>query len=381
MNPTPKTVSHPLSTFYPSILLLFLFHLSVNAQVISKDPRDLLTVGSESIVFQSEINKSEYKLYINLPDSYDSDPTKTYPVYYALDGYRIFDTTTRIYKGMWNDGFAPETIIVGIDYSASKDRPSLHRTKNLTPTTMEGRPTSGGAPLFLQVLHDEIIPMIDRLYRSDKVNRTLMGTSFAALFAQYVLFTQPSLCSNYIINNPTLWWDNEYPYQLEEAFYQKNKNLNTKVIFLSGEFDDVARVTKMVEQIKGHDYSGMTLGFRVVENMGHLGGEAEAINQGMRYVYKRPTVILPEAELRAYCGTYRDREYTFEIAIKDGELNLIHKWAPQGVKIQAINKTEFAVLGRYFDFHFNKNEEGDVIGFYTQGGTDSSRSRTAIKIN
>lgn len=369
-----------INSFYTSTIILLLLSLIGNAQTVSKEPKDLFIVGSESINFLSEINNSEYIFHINLPESYNTDSSKTYPVFYVLDGSRVFGTTTHVYNGIWDDGFAPEMIIVGITFSGEKARPNLHRTRDLTPTAIGRISSSGGTPLFLKVLSHEIIPLIDRLYKTDKTNRTLVGTSFAGLFTHYTLFTKPSLFNSYIINNPTLWWDDDYPYKLEEAFYQNNKSLNAKVIFLNSEFNDMPSATKMFEQIKKHNYDNMILDFRMIENMGHLGGEAEAINQGMRFVYKRSAIKLPEEKLREYCGTYKDGNYVREIMIKDGELILTREGELHGEKIKAISKSEFAILGRYFDFHFNRNEKGEVIGFFSQQDTNPDRSRTAIKI-
>lgn len=371
-----KVIKNHINLFF----LAFLLPLLGGAQVISKDRKDLFVVGSESVNFQSKITGSEYKLHINLPESYDkNNTTKKYPVFYALDGYRIFGASTLVYNGIWDDGFAPEMIIVGIT-NGTKTSPTLHRTRDLTPTVIERIESSGGASKFLKVLSDEIIPLIDSLYHSDKTNRTLAGTSFAGLFTHYTLFTEPDLFNNYIINNPTLWWDNRYSYKLEEEFYRNNKSLNANVIYLNSEFNDMASATQMVDQIKKHDYDNMIIDFRIVENMGHLGGEAEAINQGMRFAFKRPTIKLPEEELKEYCGTYKDGNYIREIVIKDGELSLKREGELQGEKIKAIRKSEFAVLGRYFDFHFNRNEKGEVIGFYSQQSTNPHRSRTVIKI-
>lgn len=368
-----------ISIFYVFITLFYLYPLLGHAQVISKEPEDLFTVGSESIHFTSEINHSDYILHINLPESYGKNPLKIYPVFYALDGYRIFGTTTHIYNGIWDDGFAPEIIIVGITNSGSKESPTLHRTRDLTPTTIERIATSGGAPTFLKVLRDEIIPLTDRLYKTDKTNRTLFGTSFAGMFTQYILYTEPSLFDNYIIHNPTLWWDNRYLFALEKTFYQNNKSLASKVIILNSEFNDMPTAVEMYEQIKEHNYRDMILDFRVVDNVGHLGGEAEAINQGMSFAYRRPSINLPEEELKQYCGIYKDGTYVREIALKDGELILRRVGETNGAKIQAINKSEFSILGRYFNFHFNRNEKGEVHGFTSQLDTDS-RMRTTIKI-
>lgn len=376
-----KLINLEVSALSALLVFLLLLPILAEAQVISRAPEDLFVVGSESINFRSDVTNSEYKLYINLPESYDRDTLKSYPVYYALDGNRTFGVTTRIYNGLWDDGFAPEIIIVGITYSGSKTNPNENRSRDLTPTNIERIASSGGASNFLKLLSDELIPFIDGRYRTDKTNRTLAGTSFAGMFTHFALFTQPSLFNNYIINNPTFWWDEDYSYKLEMTFYQSNKSLNAKVIYLSGEFDALPNVTRMIEQIERHDYGNLTLRFREVENMAHLGGEAEAINQGMRFVFRRSTIRLPEEELVEYCGTYQDGAYVREIVIRDGELNLVRQGASEGAKILALNQSEFALLGRYFDFHFNRDEKGAVISFSSQRGTDPSGIRTAIKIN
>ncbi len=374
-----RTIKNHIPAFSAIVFLLFLFPQSGNTQVVSKKSEDLFTVGSEAINFHSEINNSDYKLYINLPASYHHDSTKRYPVFYTLDGYRTFGVAVQVFEGIWDDGFAPEMIIVGINNGGTNERPTLTRSRDLTPTAIERIAASGGASTFLKVLSDEIIPMIDGLYKTNKTDRTLAGTSFAGMFTYYTLFTQPTLFNNYIINNATFWWDDDYLLKLEEIFHQKNKNLNAKVVFMNSEFNDMPMAIQMYEQIKNHQYKNLTLGFRKIDNMGHLGGEAEAINQGMRFAYKRPSIKLTEKELKPYCGTYEDGNYVREIVIKDGELNLTRAGASQGIPIQAITSSEFAVLGKYFNLHFNRDEKGKVISFTNQLDTDRTRVRTAFK--
>ena len=151
------------------------------------------------------------------------------------------------------------------------------------------------------------------------------------------------------------------------------------MIFFTGEYDNgKTNTTRMNDQMKRHQYINLDLDFREVENMGHLGGETEALSQGMRFIYKRPTILLPEDELKEYCGTYQAGDYILEIVIRDGELTLIHKWRPEGVKIRAINTSEFAVSEKYLDFHFKRNEEGKIISFFRQ--RDHWNSGTAVKI-
>jgi predicted alpha/beta superfamily hydrolase len=367
--------------FYFYNLILLIFPLMASAQIISKEPKDLFSTGSESIIFTSEINGKGYKLFVKLPENYQTNSEKEYPVYYALDGYWTFAIAASINKSISEDGFAPEMIIIGISYPGDNPDYGALRESDLSPTVIKEVPSSGDAPKFLKVLSDEIIPMIDSIYRTDKTNRTLTGSSLAGLFALYTLFTQPSLFNHYIIHNPSLWWDNGYMFQLEKNFAKRNTNINARVMMVSGEYDGgKAEAAKMVEQIKKHQYKNMALNFRVVENMGHGGSEAEGVSQGMIFLYKqRPIIILPENELKAYTGTYKIDNLTYEIIIKDKELTMITKFPDEEDKINALNKSEFSMNGNYFDFHFNRDKNGKVIGFFYQQNLWGG-SVTALKI-
>ncbi|MDW3195276.1 MAG: alpha/beta hydrolase-fold protein [Cytophagales bacterium] len=375
-----KTIKHRISIFQVLFLLSLLIPQSVTAQVISKAPEDLFIVGSESIVFKSEVTDSDYRLYVNLPENYAHDSDKTYPVYYALDGNRTFVMSTQIYQSLRFDGFAPEVIIVGITYGGSKADYGLNRSRDLTPTNIELIPTSGGAANFLKMLREELIPFIDQHFRTDPTNRTLAGTSFAGLFTHYTLFNEPTLFNNYLINNPTFWWEEDYGYKLEEAFYQKRRSLNARVLYTIGAYDAVEEVIEMVNQIREHDYANLSLGFREVDHMGHMGGEAEAINQGMRFAYRLPEMKLPKETLEEYCGTYQDGSYVREVVISQGDLHLVRQGQTTGTKIQATSPGSFALQGTYFDFHFKRNEEGKVIGFSYQRDFDGTNIRTAAKV-
>jgi predicted alpha/beta superfamily hydrolase len=371
-----KKQLHP---FYLYVFVLLIFPFFISAQIISKEPKDLFIVGTESITFKSEINAKEYKLYVNLPENYTEDSTKTYSVFYALDAHWRFGSATSIYNDLRADGFVPELIIIGITYAGENPNYGLLRGEDLTPTAMAFKKSSGGAQKFLGVLSKEIIPMIDSLYRTDKTDRKLAGTSYGGLFSHYVLFSQPGLFNGYLINNASFWWDNDYSFKLEEEFYKGNKSLNARVLFVGGEYDHgLSNTKRMFNQIKEHHYENLELNFHLDEDVAHSGGNVEAMLKGMRFIYKRPAILLPEDELIEYCGTYQNGDKMLEIVIRDGELTLIQESQPDGVKIQALNKSEFTLLGRYFDFHFNRNEEGKVIGFFSR--TSRRRSLTAVKI-
>ncbi len=91
------------------------------------------------------------------------------------------------------------------------------RAHDLTPTasfalTADGKPlplpTSGGGQSFRRMIATELIPLIDRRYRTTPF-RILFGHSFGGLFTVDVLLTQPDLFRAYVAASPSLWWDND----------------------------------------------------------------------------------------------------------------------------------------------------------------------------
>jgi predicted alpha/beta superfamily hydrolase len=65
------------------------------------------------------------------------------------------------------------------------------RARDFTPTRTSGDPNSGGAPAFLDFLEHELIPFIDRTYRTNTSDRGLLGHSLGGLFALYALEQRP----------------------------------------------------------------------------------------------------------------------------------------------------------------------------------------------
>lgn len=93
------------------------------------------------------------------------------------------------------------------------------------------QPWAGGAPQFLRVLKEEIIPLIDRKFRTTQ-DRAIHGASMGGLFAAYVLFTDPDLFSRYAITSASVWWDSTSILQRQEEF-AKNRTSVPKRLFLS----------------------------------------------------------------------------------------------------------------------------------------------------
>lgn len=356
------------------------FSFSVFAQGNNEERYRGVETGSETRILESKINGKLYKLYINLPNSYNSDSAKTYPVLYALDGQWAFTNIVTAYWDIHWDGFVPDIIIVGLTWGGKNPNYDSLRMHDYTPSLDTSMKNSGGGKEYLEVLGKEVIPFIDREYRTNKVDRALTGLSLGGLFTLYAMFHATDLFNGFIIINPSLWWDDGLAFKNEEEYAKQNKLLNARVYMVSSELDDVMAIQNMVDQIKSRNYQGLNLESRILEGMGHSGSKSEAHARGMIFIYKRPSVKLSEDILDEYTGTYiQDSLWTVYIISKDGELFLKYGEGEDLDKIYAISETEFSWKGSYRDFSFTRNESGKVTGFKIEYANNSFSSAKKVK--
>jgi predicted alpha/beta superfamily hydrolase len=76
----------------------------------------------------------------------------------------------------------PPVIIVNIGQSPAGDAMTL-RAHDFTPIALANVAGSGGGPAFLDFLEHELIPLIDRTYRTNPSDRGLLGHSLGGEFA------------------------------------------------------------------------------------------------------------------------------------------------------------------------------------------------------
>jgi uncharacterized protein len=214
-----KTMIGKTATLFFSLCLVFV-NTSV-AQVVS--------FGESYRIHSSQVNEErEYKVY--LPDSYKWARDKRYPVLYLLDGDSHFFHTAAAVDFLSGQGEIPEMIVVAI---ASKVR-----VRDFTQTDWSSHWVGGGgADKFRAFLSKELIPEIDRTYRTQDF-RVLFGHSAAGQFALYCLTSDPNLFQAYFALSPSLDWDDELPLRSLESYFSSAQTLKTFVYV--GRGDDYA---------------------------------------------------------------------------------------------------------------------------------------------
>lgn len=148
-------------------------------------------------VIESGVLGEERALLVHLPESYEREQTRRYPVLYVLDGASHASHTAESARLMARIGVMPEVIVVGVPNGGDE-----RRERDYTP------PPSGQANRFLSFLKSELIPHIDGHYRTTPT-RMLAGNSRGGLFVVYSLVEAPELFSARFAFSPALWRDDE----------------------------------------------------------------------------------------------------------------------------------------------------------------------------
>ena len=251
--------------------------------------------------FISAFNGKPYRITIALPFGYSSLDTTKYPTLYLLDGDPNLPLAALIQRNMTYDHEVPNIILVGIGYQVEDfltSRP--YRTLDYTPTRdlrIDSIMTanhhmvmvSGGSQKFLQVLKEEIIPFINRNYKTN-TDRGIAGHSFGGLFTVYTLFQAPELFNRYLISSPSLDWDNDEVFREEARFFNLgNRALSARIFICAGSLEPdpmIPDIEKLVGILKKRNYKGVDISEQVFDNETHLSVMPFAISKGLRAIYR-----------------------------------------------------------------------------------------------
>ena len=161
-----------------------------------------VTIG-ETFRIQSAVLNEERTYQVHLPDSYRWAKDRRYPVLYVLDGRSHFVHSVGSVDFLSEQGQIPETIVVAVA--------STVRIRDFTQTDWkEAWVGGGGAANFKRFLSAEMIPLVEKTYRTDGF-RTLAGHSAGGQFVLYTLTSEPALFHAYIALSPSLDWDGRLP--------------------------------------------------------------------------------------------------------------------------------------------------------------------------
>jgi predicted alpha/beta superfamily hydrolase len=227
------------------------YHIA-SGETVDIAPHFMTTTGTvETLIadFHSTILDNDRVIYAYLPASYLENTDATYPVVYMHDGQNLWAALPAIaFSGTWNVDTAfddasnegtcsvgtvvgwgaqplgaapvtcngdadctsgacrtfPEAIVIGVANTAN-------RIYEYTPTTDPTTAGGGGADLYLQMLVQELKPVIDGMLRTRPgVDSTAMaGSSLGGLVTAYAGLKYPGVYGRIAEISPSTWWNTD----------------------------------------------------------------------------------------------------------------------------------------------------------------------------
>jgi predicted alpha/beta superfamily hydrolase len=288
------------TTVSVTMALVAIFYNECFAQINAKPKM----IELEGHFVKSSINGKTYQLFVTLPFEYEGRKDKTYPVLYQLDGiysFPIIHATKRILESQGEiepvitvaiaDSIISPLVFMSSRYYdfmpiSDKEQDSILATRSGLPKEMF---ISGGSDEFIETLETDLIPFIDKTYRTNGDNG-LAGHSAGGLFTVYCLFKRPQLFKRYAINSPPLQWKNDFLLDFKDDFFKNLKGQKKKIFVSTAENDspDILRTYfKFKESLKKKKYQGLDLEFVEFENESHNSAIPSSISKTLTVLYAR----------------------------------------------------------------------------------------------
>ena len=238
-------------------------------------------------IISSEITAKAYLIHMSFPENYSIQDSITYPVLYVLDGkttYGYFESPSYIDFEKIED-----VIIVGISHKAMGIQSKINRFIDYTPYrdtitekrfekkfgVQNGTITTGGAQKFLKCLRQEIIPFIDKHYKTNSV-RGISGHSLGGLFVAYCFVNSDNYFTKFGINSPSFQLNEKIFLEPAVSKFSGNQNWNidpTKVFISTGENESpmmVSNVIKFSMSLKKRNYENVDMDWHIYKNKTHI---------------------------------------------------------------------------------------------------------------
>jgi predicted alpha/beta superfamily hydrolase len=226
------------------------FIVSANGQtnqVIDGNAAPLI-IG-ETFSINSRILSEARRINVYLPPEYAKSADSRLPVLYMPDGGigEDFLHVAGLVQVSVGNGTMRPFLLVGIE--------NTERRRDMTgPTENEEdkkiAPRVGGSAAFRKFIRDELMPQIERRYRTTN-EKAIVGESLAGLFVVETFLIEPDLFDTYIAFDPSLWWNNRKLVASAAERLRANPKLNKTLYFASSGDKGVPEITQPLADVLG----------------------------------------------------------------------------------------------------------------------------------
>jgi predicted alpha/beta superfamily hydrolase len=323
--------THSLKIMGPILFVLFAGLLLFTNSTSLQEHGDEFVIG-KYLKVNSKILNEERTIVVNLPRGYEK-AQNSYPVLYFLDAeWEDLVPTVVASTGYLNEfGHIPKMIVVGIC--------NTDRTRDMTPVKIEEEQTSGGADLFLRFISEELMPFIEKNYRTEPFS-ILFGGSYAGLFTVNAFLEQPENFKAYIASSPGIGVCPDYLYEKADRLFKNTKSLSRFLYMVYGERDyplSVGHTEDFYDLISANAPEDLESQMELIENEGHV--PFIGLYNGLRFIFSDwefPEDRRAEAgldEIKQHFGRIA-KKYGYEVVIPADLLIGLGYWSTRKEKLE-----------------------------------------------
>ena len=286
-----KSIGNNMKYSNNSIFVLTILMLIVGSSSYGQKTEPKKRLIEPDQIVSSKLMGRDYQLYISLPTGYSNNDTVSYPVFYVLDGGAVasFEAMDVAHKYLDYDDEIEKVILVGIESGTDIKTWYVNRHFDYTPSldtaidkksakvygVPEGSVHSGGAAKFLECLKTEIIPFVDKHYKTTN-DRGITGHSYGGLFTAWCFIDARGFFTRYGINSPSPGWNKEQFLNEAVQKFKDSKTWNvppTKVFASAGGLEVPQILSTMVKfstYLESRKCQNIDLTWKIFDNDTHL---------------------------------------------------------------------------------------------------------------
>ena len=271
----------------------------------------------KTVELTSEILKENRDIFIYTPTGYEESDRK-YPTLYITDGAENFFIATAIVNFLSRSRQIPQMIVVGI--------PNVNRNRDLSPSVINGTSNPGGGDVFLDFFEDELIPYLDKTYRTNNY-RVFFGHSLGGVFANYTLLTKPDLFNAFIAASPYLMYDDGYLINEAESKLDNLSNYDRQLFITLGNEPAYHESLNKFTSLLTEKAKTLRWDYQIFNDEDHASIPVISLLKGLKYIYSdfqlnMETAMQGIKAIRDH-HTLLYTKYDYSTSIPEATLNVI----------------------------------------------------------
>ncbi|MEN8703240.1 MAG: alpha/beta hydrolase-fold protein [Polaribacter sp.] len=354
-----------------SLIFLLFCYTSFSQNIITKK-------------LESDILETTRNLRIYIPETYEKDSIKNYPLTVVFDEEYLFDTYVGNAILLAKKDKAPKQIIVGISMDESRDKDiSFDRNSGKLSTT---------ANYFYEFVRDEVIFYMESNYRTSPFI-SIVGYGYSANLVTHYLKENTAFINAFICINPSfsdfigqeLARYNIPKFQKEDnTFYLYTNNASS----FSGEKQ--LKIDQVQKRLSGLDIKNFSIINDIIETSSSVSAIGEAIPRAMTKVFevysaiskeeyeKNIKELSPEDAIYYLENKYLEIEFLFgtNLGIREKDIYTI-----ENIVIEKENGDKLRDFGKMILKLYPSSPLGDYyIGLYYETGKMYKKALKYYKI-